>query len=130
MKDYSGNRIPYIYLMFHESDRERVLPVLEAMEGHGLRFCGIEQQNISHAKKALAVLAFLSEAFVQEQQSAFFAAKDLGIPLIPVMLETMDLPPLMQQALYAQNSILANRYPTPRLWQTAFSQPRCLQIRP
>lgn len=112
MKDYSGNRTPYIYVMFHEADRERVLPVLEAMEGRGLRFCGVQQQKEQRARKALAVLAFLSESFVRERQDAFFAVKDSGVPLIPIQLEDMQLPEMMQQALYAQNSIMAERYPT------------------
>lgn len=114
MNDYSGNRIPYIYVLFHESDWERVLPVLEAMEGSGLRFCGIRQQSVRHARKALAILTFLSEPFVQERQDAFFAVKDLGLPLIPILLESVQLPETMQQALYAQNSIMAERYPTPK----------------
>lgn len=115
MKDYYGNRKPYVYVMLHESDRSRVIPVLEAMEGKGLGICGIGQQKVSRAKKALAILVFVSDAFVQEQQDDFFAAKDLDVPLIPIMLEDVELPPLMHQAMYAQNSIPANRYPTARM---------------
>lgn len=116
MNDYNGNRIPYLYVLFDQSDREQVLPVLEAMDGRGIRFCGIEKENRKAVRKALAVLAFLSEKFVQDehQQAAFFAAKDTGVPMIPILLGDFQLPEIMQQAMYAKNSLMAARYPTPK----------------
>lgn len=115
MKDYSGNQFPYLYILFDESDRERVLPVVEAMEGRGIRFCGIEKQNAGKARKALAAVAFLSEKFVQDERRTedFFAVKDSGVPMIPVMLDNFVLPEIMQQAMYAKNSLMADRYPMP-----------------
>ena len=51
MKDYTGNRIPFIYVLFHEADRDRVMPVIEAMQREDLRFCGLESQSRRPAKR-------------------------------------------------------------------------------
>lgn len=114
MKDYHGNRTPYLYALYHESDRTKVLSVLEAMDGRGFAFCCAEKQNISHVKKALAILAFLSADFYADEakQNEFFAAKDSGVPLIPILLDDSPMPEIMQQAMYAKNSLIASRYPT------------------
>lgn len=116
MNDYNGNRIPYLYVLFDQSDREQVLSVLKAMDGRGIRFCGVEKENRKAVRKALAVLAFLSEKFVQDehQQAAFFAAKDTGVPMIPILLGNFQMPEIMQQAMYAKNILMADRYPTPK----------------
>lgn len=114
MKDYHGNRTPYLYALYHESDRTKVLSVLEAMDGRGFAFCGAEKQNISHVKKALAILAFLSADFYADEakQNEFFTAKDSGVPLIPILLDDSPMPEIMMQAMYAKNSLIASRYPT------------------
>lgn len=114
MKDYHGNRTPYLYALYHEADRAKVLSVLEAMAGRGFAFCGVQKQHIAYVKKALAVLAFLSADFYADEakQNEFFTAKDSGVPLIPILLDDTPMPEIMMQAMYAKNSLIASRYPT------------------
>ena len=46
-KPYSGNGRPFVLALFAEKDREKVIPVLEALEKKGLTLCG---QDGSHGK--------------------------------------------------------------------------------
>lgn len=114
MKDYSGNRAPFLYALFQEKDREKVMPTLEAIAGKGFRMCGVNRRNLRAAGKAVAVLVFLSESFAGDSavQDDFFAVLNSGVPMIPVQLDSAAMPEVMTQAMYARNSIVAERYPT------------------
>ena len=74
-KPYSGNGKPFVLALFAEQDREKVLPVLEALEKKGLTFCGQNgKATKGQAKKACTTVIFLSENFAKDEakQQVFF----------------------------------------------------------
>lgn len=115
MKYYSGNRAPFVEVLFSESDSQKVTAVCSAMEG--LRFAPLNAvPRLNRAKRACAAVVFLSAGFGENPTlcDAFFAVKDAGVPIIPVRLDNAPLPEALEQALYARNSISAEKYSTDR----------------
>ena len=114
-KPYSGNAKPFVLALFSEQDREKVLPVLEALEKKRLTLCGQDgKATEKQARKACTTIAFLSEAFAkdQEKQKAFFAAEAAGLPVIPVKLDDAKQPEVLERSIFAKNAIQAERYTT------------------
>ena len=59
-KPYSGNSKPYVLALFSEKDKEKVMPVLEALEKKGLTLCGQDgHATEKQAKKACTTITFL-----------------------------------------------------------------------
>ena len=89
-KPYCGNEKPYILALFHESDRDRVMPILEKLEKTGLELYGFDGKiRKFKAAKACAFVAFLSEKLteVPEKMDMLGFAKQRSIPVIALRLE-------------------------------------------
>ena len=112
-KPYSGNGKPFVLALFAEKDREKVMPVLEALEKKGLTLCGQDgKATEGQAKKACTTVAFLSEHFAKDEQKqqVFFTADAARMPVIPVKLDDAKQPEVLERAITAKNAILAERY--------------------
>ena len=60
-KPYCGNEKPYILALFHESDRQKIMPILEKLEKTGLELYGFDGKiRRFKAAKACAFVVFLS----------------------------------------------------------------------
>ena len=97
-KPYSGNGKPFVLALFAEQDREKVLPVLEALEKKGLTLCGQDgKATEAQARKACTTITFLSEHFAKDEgkQRAFFAADAAQLPVIPVKLDDAKQPEVL-----------------------------------
>ena len=113
---YSGNARPFVVTLFAPSDRERVMPLLEQLDQRGYALCGQDgKATAAQAKRACAVVAFLSAAFAasDDQQAVLLAADAAGVPIVPVQLDEAEQPELVRRALMATNAIMAQRYETP-----------------
>ena len=89
-KPYCGNEKPYILALFHESDRGRVLPILEKLEKTGLELYGYDGKiRKFKAAKACAFVVFLSEKPEENPQKLGMLsfAKQKNIPLIVIQLD-------------------------------------------
>ena len=89
-KPYCGNEKPYILALFHESDRQRVMPILEKLEKTGLEQYGFDGKIRKHkAAKSCAFVAFISEHFAEdpERMAMIGFAKLKKSPLIAVRMD-------------------------------------------
>ncbi len=112
-KPYSGNGKPFVLALFAEQDKEKVLPVLEALEKKELILCGQDGKATEvQARKACTTVAFLSEYFAKDEgkQRALFAADAAGLPVIPVKMDDAKQPEVLERSIMAKNAILAQRY--------------------
>ena len=90
-KPYCGNEKPYILALFHESDRQRVMPILEKLEKTGLEQYGFDGKIRKYkAAKACAFVAFLTEKFPEdpERLAMLSYAKLKKIPVIGVRMDS------------------------------------------
>ena len=70
-KPYSGNGKPFVLALFSEQDREKVTPVLEALEKKGLILCGQDgKATEKQARKACTTVVFLSEHLPRTKRSS------------------------------------------------------------
>ena len=111
-KPYCGNEKPYILALFHESDRQRVMPILEKLEKTGLEQYGFDGKIRKHkAAKACAFIAFLSGRFPEdpERLAMIGFAKEKSIPLIPIRLDRdAEWPQELKDQLNGQEEILTD----------------------
>ena len=117
-KPYSGNAKPFVLALFSEKDRDKVVPVLEALEKKGLTLCGQDGAAAEkQAKKACTTVTFLSENFAKdrEKQQVFFTADAARMPIIPVKLDNAKQPEVLERSITAKNAIMAERYSTREL---------------
>jgi hypothetical protein len=117
-KPYSGNGRPFVLALFAEKDREKVIPVLEALEKKGLTLCGQDgKATEKQAKKACTTITFLSENFSKDEakQQVFFTADAARMPIIPVKLDDAKQPEVLERSITAKNAIMAERYSTEEL---------------
>ncbi len=110
-KPYCGNQKPYILALFHDSDRQKVMPILEKLEKTGLELYGFDGKIRKHnAGKACAFVAFLSEALAGDPEKAamFGFAKEKNIPVIPIREEGgQPVPQALSDLLDGQKIIQA-----------------------
>ena len=100
-KPYSGNSKPFVLALFSEKDKEKVMPVLEALEKKGLTLCGQDgRATEKQAKKACTTIAFLSENFSKDEkkQQIFFTADAARMPIIPVKLDDAKQPEVLERS--------------------------------
>lgn len=105
-KPYCGNARPYILALFHESDRQKTMPILEKLEKTGLELYGFDGKiRKFKASKACAFVAFLSEKYIQENGKTAILdyAGQKNIPVIAVRLESGCALPQALQAEAAGN---------------------------
>ena len=89
-KPYCGNQKPYILALFHDSDRQKVMPVLEKLEKAGLEQYGFDGKiRKFKASKACAFVVFLSGKLAEEPERLLLLsfAKQKGIPVIALQLD-------------------------------------------
>ena len=89
-KPYCGNEKPYILALFHESDRQSIMPILEKLEKTGLEQYGFDGKIRKYkAAKACAFVAFLTEKFAEDPDrlAMISYAKQKQIPVIAVRME-------------------------------------------
>ncbi len=119
---YEGNE-PYIFISYAHKDKERVLPIIEALTERGFRVwydAGIEAGTewpdyiAAHLEKAALVIAFLSEASVASfncRQEINYAI-DLPRPLLAVYLEELELTGGMRMRLGLSQAMFYHRHTT------------------
>ena len=103
-KPYCGNDKPYILALFHESDRQKTMPVLEKLEKTGLELYGFDGKiRKFKAAKACAFVAFISEKFPEnpERMEMLSFAGMKNIPVIAVQLDA-DVPQEMKAFMNGQ----------------------------
>ena len=110
-KPYCGNQKPYILALFHDADRQKVMPVLERLEKTGLEQYGFDGKiRKFKAAKACAFVVFLSENLAAEPErlSLLGFAKQRNIPVISLRLdEKWSCPKEMEELLDSREVIRA-----------------------
>ena len=108
-KPYCGNQKPYILALFHDSDRQKVMPILEKLEKTGLEQYGFDGKiRKFKAAKACAFVVFLSGKLAEEPErlNLLSFAKQRNIPVIPLRLdEEWACPKGMEELLDGQDII-------------------------
>ena len=89
-KPYCGNQKPYILALFHDSDRQKVMPILEKLEKTGLEQYGFDGKiRKFKAAKACAFVVFVSGKLAEEPErlNMLSFARQRKIPVIALRLD-------------------------------------------
>ena len=113
-KSYYGNLKPFAAVLMSEKDREKFLPVLEKLSEAGRELCyKNSSRSLSVLKRSSAVLAYFTEDSAKEPdiQNAVLAARNAGVPVIPILEnEDTQLPELLRPFFGANNAVFQSRY--------------------
>ncbi len=111
MKEYNGNRKPFLCAAFAENDRKAAVEVLEQLEDHGVMVCTASMKSLSRIRKASGLIVFLSRASLEDD--TVLAAVDLADrekkPILSIHLEEITLSPGLSMILGEIQGILKYR---------------------
>ena len=111
-RSYSGNVRPFAVVLYTQEDREKVLPVLEAVSKAGKELCyGKAKIKKKVIKKASAVVVFITDAFSKDRelQNTVLKARSMERPIIPVIMSKEGLPEILRPFLAAANAIMTEQ---------------------
>ena len=114
IKNYSGNRKPFVLALLPEDMKEKMLPFFEALWEKGVPLCVEDGKKSlsSKAKRACGVIAVISEGFNSSSnlQSAILDAEGAGAEIIPVLADGSKPNAIIERILFARNAIDASKY--------------------
>lgn len=101
MNNYSGNREPFAFVLYHPLDEAEALPVIEELSAERKLYVATSLGKKEEAilEKASAALLFLSPASLSAMEEATAKVVRSEKPLIPVFLAPVTLPPGMRMLL-------------------------------
>ena len=131
MKNYSGNKEPYIYGLFIEEDKETALKVLEFLDSKNFKvsYGGKNKKDI--LSRSSAVLAFLSNKMINDKgclddlSSAFESDKTV----IAIFLEPCELTPGLSMMLGQTQGILKYQLNDEELYDRLLSSDTLLNLK-
>ena len=117
-KPYSGNERPYILVLFHSDDKDRVFPVLERLERKGLMIYGFDGPVRKYkAVKAGAAVVFVTPKLAEEPKKLQIldCMRAKGMPLIAVRLDDAETLETIEKMLKGANVIPGKELPAEEL---------------
>ena len=102
MRNYSGNREPFLYIYISKADEAAGRPLVDALSGAGHKLyvsSAFTAKDARVLKKAAAAVLMMSSATLGELSPVVTAATKADKPLIPVYLESLTLPAGMRMLL-------------------------------
>ena len=111
MEKYKGNKEPYVYALFTQSDRERALEVLEYLSGKNYRLTYEENRAEDCINRSSAVMLFLSSDALNDEKllKEVSIASKLNKTIISIFLEETKLTPGLSMMLGQTQGIMKYR---------------------
>ena len=108
MEKYKGNKEPYVYALFTQSDRERALEVLEYLSGKSYRLTYEENRAEDCINRSSAVMLFLSSDALNDEKllKEVSIASKLNKTIISIFLEETKLTPGLSMMLGQTQGIM------------------------
>ena len=108
MEKYKGNKEPYVYALFTQSDRERTLEVLEYLSGKNYRLTYEENRAEDCINRSSAVMLFLSSDALNDEKllKEVSIASKLNKTIISIFLEETKLTPGLSMMLGQTQGIM------------------------
>ncbi len=114
MKTYSGNRLPFLCVLCHSEDADKIQKTLELLEGHGFRICLLNENSKpdQRIRKCFAALPVLSENFARSDALAeqLIAADAMDKNIIPVNLDDSAGNDSLNRIFHARNIVFRSKY--------------------
>ena len=108
MEKYKGNKEPFIYALFTQSDREKALEVLEYLSKKNYRLTYDENKAEDCISRSSAVALFLSNSSLNDEKllKEVSIASKLGKTIISIFLEETKLTPGLSMMLGQTQGIM------------------------
>lgn len=108
MDKYKGNKEPFIYALYDDEDKERVLPILENISSKGYKLDYEESNYKAVLEKAALVLLFISNKALEDNKvlEVVSYASKLNKTIITIYLEEATLTPGLSMMLGQTQGIL------------------------
>ena len=112
MKNYSGNKDPFIYVAYDEKDRTEALKIIEQLGKKNKIYASssLEEKEKKIMKKASLAVLILSEKSMPDMEKQVTCAADLKKELIPVYLDKFELNPGMRMILGTHQGVSRDKY--------------------
>ena len=112
IKQYSGNKNPFVFVLFSELSRSQAEPIIELLEqkhklSYGSSFGKREEQLTD---KASAVVLIIEQASISQLEPAVMAIVKKDKEIIPVFLDDVTMSPGMSMLLGTKQIIFRSNY--------------------
>ena len=114
MKQYCGNRDPFVFLSYGESDRAAAEETAAALDSAARVYAAAQlgRREKSILAKAAALVLLVSEASMAQAQEVAALAAAQGTPIIPVYLDGAEKPAGLRFLLGGTQGIFRTAYET------------------
>lgn len=112
MKNYSGNKDPFIYVAYDEKDRTEALKVIGELGKNNKVYASpsLGENEKKIMKKASLAVLILSEKSMPDMETKVTCAAELKKELIPVYLDKFELNPGMRMILGTHQGVSRHKY--------------------